>query len=155
MAVDGKPELSEDDDGPCGRVVHSDPEASPTPEQERLPTSVSRKPREEKSPAEWAWERLILYIRNFENQLDREHEIAIGFTDSGAGLLRIEGVGYFDPDIVTFYGSDGAGGRSQLIQHVTQLNVVLRAIPKPGNQPEPKRIGFRLAEELDEAATVD
>lgn len=134
---------------PKARAVHSDPEACATAEQEPLPQSLSRKPLEEKSPAEWAYERLILYIQNFEAQLDGEHEIAIGMTEGGAGLLRIEGIGYFDPDIVTFYGTDPTGARNQLIQHVTQLNVTLRALPKQVPEAEPRRIGFRLAQDLE------
>ncbi|MEM1066199.1 MAG: DUF6173 family protein [Pseudomonadota bacterium] len=134
---------------PCGRAVHADPAAPRTAEQEPLPDAVARKPVETKSAAEWAYQRLILYIQNFEKQLDQEHEVAIGVTDSGTGVLRIEGIGYFDPDIVTFYGTDQSGARGQLIQHVSQLSVLLRAIPKPGTQEEPRRIGFRLAEELD------
>ena len=65
-------------------------------------------------------------------------------------MLRIEGMGYFDPDIVTFYGSDMAGGKTQLIQHVTQMNVMLRALPKAVEQDAPNRIGFRLAQDLEE-----
>jgi hypothetical protein len=63
-----------------------------------------------KGPAEWAYDRLILYIRNFESQLDARHEIAMGFAGNDAGVMRIEGIGFFDPDILTFYGSDEAGG---------------------------------------------
>lgn len=135
---------------PCGRAVHSDPATPKTPEQKPLPAGVSKKPVDTKSPAEWAYQRLILYIQNFEAQLDKEHEVAIGLTEGGAGLLRIEGIGYFDPDIITFYGTDPSGIRSQLIQHVSQLSVALRAMPKPTTQEEPRRIGFRLAEELED-----
>lgn len=110
---------------------------------------LSGKPAAAKSPAEWAYERLILYIQNFEEQLDASHEVAIGFTGSDAGVLRIEGMGYFDPDIVTFYGSDPTGGKTQLVQHVTQLNVMLRALPKQVETAEPNRIGFKLARKLD------
>lgn len=106
---------------------------------------LSDKPAAAKSPAEWAYERLILYIQNFEKQLDNEHEVAMGFTGGDAGVLRIEGMGYFDPDIVTFYGSDPAGGKTQLVQHVSQLNVMLRALPKEVKEAKPKRIGFKLA----------
>lgn len=108
------------------------------------------KPLADKSPARWAYERIILYIRNFEEQLDNAHEVAMGFTGGDAGVLRIEGIGYFDPDIVTFYGSDGSGARTQLIQHVSQLNVMLRALPKPQPDDPPVRIGFRLVADLDE-----
>ncbi len=65
------------------------------------------------------------------------------------GVLRIEGIGYFDPDIVTFYGTDEFGAKTQLIQHVSQLGVTLRALPKQETEEAPKRIGFRLAEDLE------
>ncbi len=101
-----------------------------------------------KSPAQWAYERIVLYIQQFEKTLDGEHEVAMGFTGSEAGVIRIEGMGYFDPDIVTFYGTDPTGSKTQLIQHVTQLNVILRALPKSVERAEPNRIGFRLAQEM-------
>ena len=134
-----------------GRAVHADPATGPTPEQEPLPDAVQKKPVESKSPAEWAYERLILYIKGFEKTLDNEHEVAMGFTDTGAGVLKIEGLGYFDPDIVTFYGTDGSGARVQLVQHVSQLNVLLRAMRKPDTEAAPRRIGFELAKGLDTA----
>lgn len=97
-----------------------------------------------KSPAEWAHDRLVMYIRNFESELDAEHEIAMGFASDESGVLRIEGLGYFEPDIVTFYGRDEDGAKTQLIQHVTQLSVTLRAVPKEANAEPPRRIGFQL-----------
>ncbi|MFV0333085.1 MAG: DUF6173 family protein [Tropicimonas sp.] len=133
---------------PCVRAVHADPNCRSL-DIDPLPKSA-RRPAETKSPAKWAYERLILYIKNFEEQLDGDHEIAMGFTGSSAGVLRIEGIGYFDPDIVTFYGSDAEGTRTQLIQHVSQLNVILRALQKQPEAVEARRIGFRLAQELDE-----
>ena len=130
------------------RAVHADPDAPATAEQKPLPEAICARPADEKSPAEWAYERLILYIQNFEQQLDNEHEVAMGFAGGDAGVLRIEGMGYFDPDIVTFYGSDETGAKTQLIQHVSQLSVILRALPKEPQQEAPKRIGFRLAADL-------
>lgn len=97
-----------------------------------------------KSPAEWAHDRLVMYIRNFESQLDAEHEIAMGFASDESGVLRIEGLGFFDPDIITFYGRDDGGAKTQLIQHVTQLSVTLRAVPKETTAEPPRRIGFQL-----------
>ena len=75
----------------------------------------------------------------------------MGFAGNDTGVLRIEGLGYFDPDIVTFYGSDEDGGRMQLIQHVSQLNVTLRALPIPEQDAAPRRIGFELAAELEQS----
>ncbi|OUS22534.1 hypothetical protein A9Q95_06085 [Rhodobacterales bacterium 59_46_T64] len=133
---------------PRRHEVHSDPDKVANTE---LPETLSDKPVERKSAAEWAYERLILYIKNFEEQLDEEHEVAMGFAGGDAGVLRIEGMGFFDPDIVTFYGADATGAKTQLIQHVTQLSVLLRALPKEVEQVPPKRIGFRLAAGLAKA----
>ncbi|MFN4155910.1 MAG: DUF6173 family protein [Paracoccaceae bacterium] len=118
------------------------PEAAAPLEAEDLPVpATASKP---KSEAEWAYERVILYLRNFEAQLDNAHEVALGFTGASAGVLQIEGLGYYDPDILTFYGIDEDGQKTQLIQHVSQLNVILRAVPKRRAAEPPRRIGFRV-----------
>ena len=131
------------------REVHADPEDQAQCLAERS-AALRKESLAQKSAAEWAYERLILYIQNFEETLDNEHEIAMGFTGADAGVMRIEGMGYFDPDIITFYGSDPAGTKTQQIQHVSQLNVMLRALPKQVEEAAPARIGFRLAQALDQ-----
>ena len=141
-------EAVEADALPRVHEVHCDPD-TPARAGPHLPDALKSKPAAQKSPAQWAYERIILYLKNFEEQLDNEHEVAMGFTGGDAGLLRIEGMGYFDPDIVTFYGTDPTGGRTQLIQHVSQLAVMLRALPKQVENAAPNRIGFRLVEDLE------
>ncbi len=141
-------EAYEDEVLPRLYEVHSDPDRKNAASQ-KLPKGMTDKPASQKSPAQWAYERVVLYLRNFEEQLDSDHEVAMGFTGADAGILRIEGMGYFDPDIVTFYGSDPGGGRMQLIQHVSQLNVLLRALPKEIEGAAPNRIGFQLVEDLE------
>jgi len=132
---------------PKRQEVHTDPTQQGVQDGD-VPKAL-QEPAEKKSPAQWAYERLILYIQNFEKTLDNDHEVGMGFTDGGAGIMRIEGMGFFDPDIVTFYGTNGAGAKSQLVQHVTQLNVMLVASPKRTDQAEATRIGFQLASALE------
>lgn len=98
----------------------------------------------EKSEARWAYERMVQYIRNFEAQLNPDEEVAMGFAGSDAGVVHIEGLGYYDPDILTFYGRDEDGMKTQLVQHVTQLSVMLRAVPKSLPEIPARRIGFHL-----------
>ena len=131
---------------PRRHEIHADPAREPCND---VPDGVLQTPVEQKSPAEWAYERLILYIQNFEAQLDNEHEVAVGFAGDEAGVIRIEGMGFFDPDIVTFYGTDASGLKTQLIQHVSQLSVALRALPKTPEAEAPARIGFKLAQDLE------
>jgi len=134
---------------PDARVVHADPKTPKTAEQIPLPIGVSRTPVGEKSPAQWAYERLVIYIRKFEEQLDPDHEVGMGFAGGDMGVMRIQGIGFFAPDILTFYGADMNGAKTQLVQHVGQLNVMLRAEPKVNAEAEANRIGFRLAAALE------
>jgi len=140
---------------PDAKVVHADPDAPKTAEQIPLPPSVAKRPLEQKSQAEWAYERLVLYIKQFEEQLDSEHEVGLGFAGGEVGVMRIQGIGFFAPDILTFYGTDMTGARTQLIQHVSQLNVMLRAAPKESEAVAANRIGFRLASALEENQDAD
>ncbi|RVT87453.1 hypothetical protein DXV76_03940 [Rhodobacteraceae bacterium CCMM004] len=148
-AIRTSAEAMEADALPRAHAVHCDPDVQ-TAENRPQAAAAARAGNRGKSPAHWAYERLVLYIQNFESQLDAEHEIAMGFTGGASGVLRIEGMGFFDPDIVTFYGTDPSGARTQMIQHVSQLNVLLRALPKAVAADAPRRIGFRLAQDLAE-----
>ena len=81
-------------------------------------------------------------------QLDRDHEIGGRFVSFGDDAhFHIADVGYWNPDIITFDGFDQNGNRMKLIQHVSQLNVLLVAVRKttPPAEP-PRRIGFYLGE---------
>ena len=136
--------MADDKEHPRALAVHAEPDGPAKVESEPLAETLATENVEDKSPAQWAYERLILYIQNFEANLDATEEVAMGFTGGEAGVLQIEGVGFFDPDLVTFYGRDEDGMRTQLIQHVSQLNVMLRAVPKLEPEEPPRRIGFRL-----------
>lgn len=151
-AIKTAAEAYESDALPRRYEVHTDPEQAQDQDQ---PAALNSKPVTRKSPAQWAYERIVMYLQKFEKQLDSDHEVAMGFTGADAGVLRIEGMGYFDPDVITFYGTDPTGGRMQHIQHVSQLNVILRALPKAVQGKAPNRIGFRLVEDLKEDESRD
>ena len=138
---------------PEAYAVHVDAESTHRVQQSPLPAGAAQKPLEQKSPAEWAYERIVMYIKNFEEQLDGEHEVGMGFTGGDVGTLKIQGMGYFAPDLITFYGEDPNGAKTQLIQHVSQLSVMLVAAAKQDEAAEPNRIGFKLAEDLEEKKT--
>lgn len=146
MQIDTSAELMENDILPKCREIHTNPE---TQAAGKTMPKVLSEPVAQKSPAQWAYERIIMYIQNFEKQLDNDHEVGLGLAGGMTGVIKIEGLGYYDPDIVTYYGMNESGARTQLIQHVSQLNVTLVASPKHIDQPEPNRIGFQLASALD------
>ena len=96
---------------------------------------------ESKSSAEWTYERLGSYIRDFENELDQDHEVGARLVSFGQAILfHIESLGYYGPDIISFKGVTDKGENVKLIQNVSQLSVLLIAMPKRGEQA--KRIGF-------------
>ena len=106
-----------------------------------------------KSQAESTYQRLLKYIGQFEAQLDRDHEVGGRFVAFGDDThFHIADVGYWNPDLVTFDGFDKSGNRVKLIQHVSQLNVLLVAVRKttPATEP-PRRIGFYLGGDADAA----
>ena len=96
------------------------------------------------TPAKRAHDMLVAYIRQFESRLDSAQEIAMGFAGDEAGVLRIEGIGFVEPDVISFYGTDESGAKTQLIQHVSQLSVTLRAVARIDTEEPPRRIGFQL-----------
>jgi hypothetical protein len=145
-------ELMENDILPKCSEVHTDPNVVRVSDGV-LPKALA-KTAQKKSPAQWTYERIIMYIQNFEQQLDNDHAVGLGLAGGNTDVIRIEGLGYYDPDIVTYYGVNEAGAKTQLIQHVSQLNVSLVASAKHIDQSEPTRIGFRLATALEHAEDV-
>ncbi|MEM7684693.1 MAG: DUF6173 family protein [Pseudomonadota bacterium] len=133
---------------PDAGVFRTDCADTDSAENQPLPAPVAQKTPEQKSPAQWAYERLVLYIQKFEETLDSDHEVGMGFAGSDAGMLNIQGMGFFAPDMITFYGADPGGAKTQLVQHVSQLNVMLKAAPKLNE--EPARIGFQMRRKLED-----
>jgi Family of unknown function (DUF6173) len=103
--------------------------------------------------AEDLFYRLVSYIREFEANLDHDHELGARMVSFGTAVqIHIVDMGYWNPDIVTFDGLDEAGHRMKLIQNVSQLNVLLMAMPKREENEEPRRIGFVLEARQKEGA---
>lgn len=101
----------------------------------------------ELNPASWAHERIVRSIAKFEERLDDAQEIGARLVSfSSREVIQIDDVGFWGPDIVIFYGKNAEGHPVELLQHVSQTNVLLVAVPKTGNIP--RRIGFRMVEEL-------
>lgn len=103
-------------------------------------------------PAEWMYERLVRSIASFEEDLDSESEIGARLVTFGnQEVIHIEDIGYWGPDLIIFYGKGHEGKPLQLLQHYSQVNVLLIAVPKEG--PQPRRIGFELISRLDQKSS--
>lgn len=100
------------------------------------------------NPAKWMHERIVRSIIDFEKDLDPALEIGARLVSFTANeIIHIDDVGYWGPDIIKFYGTTSDGHPVELMQHISQLNVLLMAV-KP--IAEPRRIGFVLQKQLDE-----
>ena len=109
---------------------------------------IPRIPDSHLNPARWTYKRLAEYIRDFEEELDDDHEIGASLVSFGSNVLfHIEDMGYCGPDIIAFYGLNDKGERVQLIQNIAQLSVLLVAVKKLGEKA--RRIGFILVERSD------
>jgi hypothetical protein len=118
-----------------------------------LPATLPRPPEHGDNPAKWMFERLATYIKQFETTLDDEHEIGARLVSFGHNLtFHIEDMGYYGPDMIVFYGKNDKGEPVQLIQHTSQLSVLLVAVRKQSEQA--RRIGFILDEAVGKGAVA-
>ena len=102
------------------------------------------------NPAEWMHERIVRSINEFEEKLDQDHEIGARLVNFGSNTtFHIEDVGYWGPDIIVFHGKGHDGNSVKLLQHISQLSVLLVALEKPQEQAKPNRIGFKLMESVE------
>ena len=73
--------------------------------------------------------------------MNGDHEIGARLMSFGSVVtFHTDDVGYFSPDIISFYGKDDNGQAVQLVQNISQLSVLLAAIRKL--KEKPSRIGF-------------
>ena len=60
----------------------------------------------------------------------------------------LQDVDSYDPHMISFSGTNGKGEKLQLLQHVSQLSMLLVGMKKRGE--EPVRIGFKLKRAAEE-----
>jgi len=101
------------------------------------------------NPAGWVFVRLVDQIKAFEDRLDPNEEIG-GYLPAGVGAdaFHIFAVAYSNPDLLIFSGLNQHGRPVHLVQHYTQLSLLL---PKLKEEEEPRRIGFLLEQNLGQA----
>ena len=78
----------------------------------------------------------------FQENLTDDYDVAISLASFGDKMVMlVDKIGYRNPDILMFYGNIN-GQKSQLIQHMAQLNFLLLAVRKEDPKARPNRIGF-------------
>lgn len=93
--------------------------------------------------AKWTCLNFIERIIDFEKDLDDVHEIGACLIFSASDVtFYIHDVSSYAPDMISFSGSTKNGEKLKLFQHISQLNVLLVALEKRGE--EPIRIELKL-----------
>jgi hypothetical protein len=111
------------------------------PDEPHLDPQLFNDAGHQNDPAEWAYQCSLVRFKQFESQLDYEHEIGLRLVSFGEkDIYHINGVSYISPHLLIFRCNSQDGGDIELIQNVSQLNILLAAVPKLG--VEPRRIGF-------------
>lgn len=97
--------------------------------------------------ADYQYELICDYIKNFQSKLDDEHEVGVQLASFGQSiLLTVTDIGYANPSIIEFCGYYN-GFKAQLIQNINQLNFLLVAVPKDDPNKPARRIGFDTSNE--------
>lgn len=99
------------------------------------------------SMADYTYEVILDRIKEFEKELDSDHEVGIKLASFGQSItMSVTDIGYSNPSTLVFYGFVGEQPAT-LIQHVSQLNFLLLAVKKADPEKPPRRIGFALPTE--------
>jgi hypothetical protein len=82
-------------------------------------------------------------IKEFESNLDEEHEVVLQLASfSKEILLYIDEIEYSNPCILVFKGTTTNGEQATLIQHMSMLNFLLLSEKKKDPGRPARRIGF-------------
>ena len=99
------------------------------------------------SLADWKYEKIKEQIEEFQAKLSDDVDVCVPLASFGASMImQVTGMSYQNPDMLYFYGYIN-GEKTQLIQHVSQLNFVLMAVKKEEPEREQRRIGFNTDDE--------
>ncbi len=89
------------------------------------------------------YQRLKNYVIDFEKELSVEEEVGLRLVSFGETVsLHVEDIGFSNPSLICFYGTNEHGRKMQLIQHVSQISFLLTVVPRI--DPARERIGFIL-----------
>lgn len=103
-------------------------------------------------PAAWMHQRLVHQVLEFEKKLGPDNEVGGRFVEGPNGEpLHLSNIASWGPDMILFMGEFPDGRKWELIQHYSQVSLLLVAVPKL--QEEPRRIGFELLKTVKEQDT--
>lgn len=96
------------------------------------------------SPAQTMYENIVERIKKFEAALPNDKQAGGCLVSAPSTVFLINKVTYADPDVIIFMGALSDGSSVELLQHVSQVNLLMVAVSRTDNLDQPRReIGFR------------
>ena len=86
------------------------------------------------------YKRIVTLINHFESDLPDTMQAGGRLVSSGNITFSIQDVGYWDPNMIVFYGELSDNSKVELVQHLSQLNLLLVAVPRNDDNSAPRRI---------------
>ena len=92
--------------------------------------------------------RLVDWINTFNESLDQQHEVGVQLVNFGQTIVfHLDDIGYWNPSLISFSGRAEEGNPVKLIQHVSQISVLLTILPRRQPDKPRRKIGFHEEDE--------
>ena len=94
--------------------------------------------------------RLTKWIADFDADLDQAHEVGVRLVTFGQTVVfHLTSIGYWNPSLLSFTGTTEDGQPVELIQHVSQISVLLMKLPRKDPSKPKLSIGFAVEPQSD------
>ncbi|MDO8804808.1 MAG: DUF6173 family protein [Elusimicrobiota bacterium] len=91
------------------------------------------------------YSRLTKWIGDFDKELEPQYEVGLRLVNFGQTFtFHLESIGYWNPSLISFHGTTDKGEPVELIQHVTQISILLMKVPRKNPDVPKKPIGFAI-----------
>ena len=87
--------------------------------------------------------RLVKWVNDFDAALDHNYEVGVRLVNFGQTItFHLQDLGYWNPSLISFSGATDAGDPVELIQHVSQISILLMKLPRKNPEAPKRPIGF-------------
>jgi Family of unknown function (DUF6173) len=89
------------------------------------------------------YEILVNRINAFDKELDNNFDVGVRLVNFGQTVIfHLEDMAYHNPSLIMFKGRTNEGEQVELIQHTSQISILLMKLPRPDPELPKQKIGF-------------
>jgi len=100
--------------------------------------------KEEFHQAVWMYKRIVQSVQRFEAKLPDDMQAGGKLVAFQNTIFTIDKISYWNPDMLIFFGTLPDGSNVELLQHTSQLNVLLVAVKRKNPENPRRKIGFEI-----------